>query len=88
VWGYIWIVLYAVLVDWLLVGIAIASMLSHISNNYLRQRHAHTVEQEVEWLYAFDVHTNAFLCSFVITHVLQVSLPPLLLPYFLTMTCL
>jgi hypothetical protein len=30
------------------------------------------VEQEVEWLYAFDVHANAFFCSFLITHVLQV----------------
>jgi hypothetical protein len=27
----------------------------------------------VEWLYAFDVHANAFFCSFLVTYVLQVS---------------
>ena len=26
----------------------------------------------VEWLYAFDVHANAFFCSFFVTYVLQV----------------
>ena len=67
------------LVDWLLVGLAIASTTSHIANKYLRQHHAHSVEQEVEWLYAFDVHTNAFFCSFFITYVLQYLLLPILL---------
>ena len=78
-WGYLWSVLYGVLVDWLLVGLAIASTTSHIANKYLRQHHAHSVEQEVEWLYAFDVHTNAFFCSFFITYVLQYLLLPILL---------
>lgn len=32
----------------------------------------HGVEQEVEWLYSFDVHCNSFFCSFLITYVLQV----------------
>mmetsp|Transcript_15403 Transcript_15403/g.13939 ORF Transcript_15403/g.13939 Transcript_15403/m.13939 type:complete len:294 (+) Transcript_15403:3-884(+) len=79
IWGYIWAVLYAVLVDWLLIGVIIASILSNIANKNLRQHLAHTVEQEVEWLYAFDVHCNAYLCSFVITHLLQYFLLPLLL---------
>lgn len=79
IWGYLWSILYSVLIDWLLVGAAVASTCSHIANKYLRQHHAHTVEQEVEWLYAFDVHMNAFLCSFLITHVAQYFLLPLLL---------
>ena len=78
-WGYLWSVLYGVIVDWLLVGLAIASTTSHIANKYLRQHHAHSVEQEVEWLYAFDVHTNAFFCSFFITYVLQYFLLPILM---------
>tara|TARA_A100001015_G_scaffold185598_1_gene206536 strand:- start:1162 stop:2019 length:858 start_codon:yes stop_codon:yes gene_type:complete len=78
-WGYLWSVLYGVIVDWLLVGLAVASTTSHIANKYLRQHHAHSVEQEVEWLYAFDVHTNAFFCSFFITYVLQYFLLPILL---------
>ena len=39
----------------------------------MRQYHSHSVEQDVEWLYAFDVHANAFFCSFLVTYVLQVS---------------
>lgn len=45
---------------------------SHLANKYMRQYHSHSVEQEVEWLYAFDVHANAFFCSFMVTYVLQV----------------
>lgn len=48
--------------------------ISHLANRYLRQYHSHSVEQEVEWLYAFDVHVNAFSCSFMLTYVLQVRM--------------
>jgi len=50
-----------------------------LANKYLRQYNSHAVEQEVEWLYAFDVHANAFFCSFLVTYVLQYFLLPLLL---------
>ena len=40
----------------------------------MRQYHSHSVEQDVEWLYSFDVHANAFFCSFLLTYVLQVHL--------------
>ena len=39
----------------------------------MRQYHSHSVEQNVEWLYAFDVHANAFFCSFFLTYVVQVN---------------
>ncbi len=71
-WGYLWTMLYAVLVDWLFVGIIIASIYTYLSNRYLRQHNVHSVEQEVEWMYSFDVHCNAYLCSFMVTYVLQV----------------
>lgn len=45
---------------------------SHLANKYMGQYHSHSVEQDVEWLYAFDVHANAFFCSFLLTYVLQV----------------
>jgi hypothetical protein len=35
--------------------------------------HSHSVEQDVEWMYALDVHANSFFCSFMVTYVLQVS---------------
>ncbi len=34
---------------------------------------AFSVEKEVEWLYAFDVHCNAYIPGFIILHVLQVG---------------
>jgi len=79
VWGYLWAVLYCVVVDWLLVGLAVASVCCHVANKYLRQYHSHSVEQEVEWQFAFDVHTNGFFCSFLVTYVLQYFLLPLLI---------
>jgi len=109
--SYAWTVLYCVVVDWLLLGMAIAStcrfvcccvgnqaiviapltdrpitfppplspLNSYLANKYMRQYNSHAVEQEVEWLYAFDVHANAFFCSFLVTYVLQYFLLPLLL---------
>lgn len=35
--------------------------------------------ESVEWLYAFDVHANAFLPMFVLLHIVQYALLPLLL---------
>ena len=54
------------------VVIQLAFLCSHLANKYMRQYHSHSVEQEVEWLYSFDVHANAFFCSFLLTYVLQV----------------
>ena len=31
-----------------------------------------SVEKEVEWLYAFDVHCNAYIPGFIILHGVQV----------------
>lgn len=33
--------------------------------------HTHSLEQKVEWLYAFDVHCNAFVPLFLFQSVLQ-----------------
>jgi len=78
-WGYLWSVIYCLVVDWLFIGIAVASTCSHLANKYMRQYHSHSVEQEVEWLYSFDVHANAFFCSFLLTYVLQYFLLPFLM---------
>ena len=40
---------------------------------------AHTVEQRVEWLYAFDVHCNSYFPVFLMLYVVQYLLSPLLL---------
>jgi len=59
-------------------GVLIASILWWISNNHCRIRHSHSVDQKVEWLYAFDVHCNAYFPLFVVLYVLQFLLLPLL----------
>jgi len=78
-WGYTWSIFYGLIIDWLLIGVIAASICSFVANKYLRQYHSHTVEQSVEWLYAFDVHANGFFVSFLVTYVLQGILMPLLL---------
>ena len=48
------------------------------ANKHLRVHHSHSVEQEVEWMYAFDIHCNAYLPLFVLLHVAQYLLLPVL----------
>ena len=50
-----------------------------ISNKYLRVHSLHSVEQNVEWLYSFDIHCNAFFPLFLILYVVQYFLLPVLL---------
>ncbi len=45
----------------------------------MRLRRVHSVDQEVEWLYAFDVHCNGFFPLFVLLFVGQYFLSPLLM---------
>jgi len=62
-----------------------------VANHYLRVQGIHSVEQRVEWLYAFDIHCNSFFPLFVILYVLQYFCIPVLigpgfLPTFITNT--
>lgn len=50
-----------------------------ISNHFFRVQHSHSVEQEVEWVYAFDIHCNAFFPLFVLLYVGQYLFLPLLI---------
>ena len=70
-----------VFVDFLAVGVLVASGCWFVCNRYLRIRQPshHSVEQTVELLYAFDVHCNAFFPLFLMLYVLQLYLLPLLL---------
>jgi len=73
-------VLSAVVVDFLLLGFAIATAGWFVANHFLRKKpQLHQVEQHVEWLYAFDVHCNSYFPLFLILYVLQFLLSPLLL---------
>lgn len=56
---------HSVLWNWLVSGMIVASVLREIANRQLTvvQSSSH-VKQSVEWLYAFDIHCNAFFPLF------------------------
>jgi UNC-50 family len=59
--------LYSILWNWLGLGVVVASLCREVANRHLtvHQSNSH-VRQQVEWLYAFDIHCNAFFPVFVI----------------------
>jgi UNC-50 family len=59
-WGYVALVAHAVLLHWLLFGVVAATVGRGAANGHLLAHRAHSVEQRVEWLYAFDIHCNAY----------------------------
>eukprot|EP01112_Ceratiomyxa_fruticulosa_P016778 TRINITY_DN5115_c0_g1_i1.p1 TRINITY_DN5115_c0_g1~~TRINITY_DN5115_c0_g1_i1.p1 ORF type:complete len:250 (-),score=16.44 TRINITY_DN5115_c0_g1_i1:4-753(-) len=76
----IWkLIFWAIFIDFLLVGAFVATIGWWLSNRYLRTQAIHSVEQRVEWLYAFDIHCNSFFPLFLILYVIQFFLSPLLL---------
>jgi len=78
-WHYVILVVQIVGIQYLGIGVIVASIGSWVANRQLVQHRAHAVAQQVEWLYAFDIHTNAFFPTFLLLHVLQFFLLPLLL---------
>lgn len=59
--------LYSILFHWLGAGIITASICREIANRHLTDHKSSShVRQSVEWLYAFDIHCNAFFPVFVL----------------------
>ena len=75
--AHLWLVLYN-LGAFYGCGLGLATAGWYVSNNYFRVHHSHSVEQEVEWVYAFDIHCNAYFPMFVLLYVVQFLLLPLL----------
>lgn len=80
-WHAVLTVLSVLMIDFVGLGCATATAGWLVSNHFLRKKntHQHTVEQHVEWLYAFDIHCNSYFPLFIIMHVLQLLLSPVLL---------
>eukprot|EP00033_Pygsuia_biforma_P001120 GCRY01001277.1.p1 GENE.GCRY01001277.1~~GCRY01001277.1.p1 ORF type:complete len:252 (-),score=11.75 GCRY01001277.1:14-769(-) len=74
------VVFFYVFLDFFLLGGIISTFCWWISNTYLLRSHTstHSVKQKVEWLYCFDIHCNSYFPYFMITHVLEYFLLPLL----------
>lgn len=77
---YAYIVTRAVL-TFVMSGVVASLGCMNIANGYMRAGVAlpHSVEQSVEWLYAWDVHCNAYVSVFALTHVLLYALLPLVM---------
>ena len=61
-------------------GGIVATATSSLANKRMRiVGDAHSVEQHVEWLYAFDIHANALFPTFLLLSVVQYCFLPLLL---------
>jgi hypothetical protein len=50
-----------------------------VANKHLRSPRVLSPDQEVEWLYAFDIHCNGFFPLFVMLFVVQYMLSPILI---------
>lgn len=77
---YVYIVMRA-LFTFLLTGAVAATACMGIANQYMRAGVAlpHSVEQSVEWLYAWDVHCNSYVSVVAITHLLLYALLPVVM---------
>lgn len=78
--GGISFLLYSLLWNWLLPGIVVATAGRELANRQLVATQSSThVKQTVEWLYAFDIHCNAFFPFFCLVYIVQFFLLPLVL---------
>merc|ERR1712087_729779 len=88
-WNFFAVILESVFFDFLLMTSVFSSSIWFISNKYLSinaPHHGHSYHaagsgdgNQVEWLYAFDVHCNSYFIYFVISNVLVLILTPILL---------
>lgn len=85
---YVYLACAAALVHWLALGLLASSTHAWLANRFLREKtwSAHSVDQKVEWLYAFDVHCNAFFVYFTVAYVAHYFVLPISLGHsFLAM---
>ena len=72
--------LKSIVINYGLVGILVATAGRAISNQHLTTTSSAThIPQRVEWMYAFDIHCNAFFPFYAMLYVVQFVLLPILL---------
>lgn len=65
----VYLMFYVVVVDFLLAGVAVATLMWWLTNRYLRAQPQ--LDADIEWGYAFDVHLNAFFPPLMLLHFVQ-----------------
>lgn len=69
--GFFLTVLWTVLVDCIVTGLIVASLLWLLTNNFLMKPNS---REKVQWSYCFDVHLNSFVPLALLVFVLQMPL--------------
>ncbi|KAJ1827074.1 hypothetical protein LPJ56_001858 [Coemansia sp. RSA 2599] len=77
--GFIKALVQLLLVNYFIFGILIATVTWFVANRFLRHQNVHVADQQVEWMYAFDVHCNSFFTFYVFAYVLQFFFLPVLM---------
>jgi len=73
------IVIGGIFIQFLLVGAVIATAVRWYANRAMRVVRLHAIDQQIEWLYSFDIHCNSFFSVFLLLFCLQYFLLPLIL---------
>ena len=76
------------LFEFLLCGCTLVTFIRWYINKKMRIHRLHTVEQSIEWLYAFDVHCNALFASFLLVSISQYCMLPIILAHGFLATAL
>ncbi|KAI7834203.1 UNC-50 [Kickxella alabastrina] len=77
--GFIRSLVQLLVVNYILVGMLLATATWFVANRFLRHQNVHVADQQVEWMYAFDVHCNSFFTLFVFAYVMQFFFLPVLM---------
>ncbi|KAF9584806.1 Protein unc-50 [Lunasporangiospora selenospora] len=80
--GILRMVLFMVFVDFLVVGVIVATLCWAIANRFLARTSVYSTDQSVEWQYAFDIHCNAFMPVIALLYIVQMVFMKVLLKEF------
>ncbi|KAG0053668.1 Protein unc-50 [Gryganskiella cystojenkinii] len=69
--GILRMMLYMVFVDFVVIGVIVATICWTIANRFLARASVYSTDQSVEWQYAFDIHCNAFMPVIVLLYLIQ-----------------
>ncbi|KAG0097829.1 Protein unc-50 [Podila epicladia] len=69
--GILRMMLYMVFVDFVVIGVVVATICWTIANRFLARASVYSTEQSVEWQYAFDIHCNAFMPVIALLYIIQ-----------------
>lgn len=83
---YAWILTLFIAVHFLAGGAVVATFTWFVSNKYLRLQTYQNSDQNIQWMYAFDIHCNSFCPVFFVLYVVHYLLLPFLIQPMLSAT--